>query len=100
MRDMRGNWMIVQSNGFRVVFEIFDQDFQTGEITGNGQIVGGRIAAARGRVDNTSIIYTIDWNNTGKGGQYSGHFDPNGGFSGVTVDMDKPGSQATWFCEL
>lgn len=26
MRDMRGNWMIVQSNGFRVVFEIFDQN--------------------------------------------------------------------------
>ena len=41
MRDMRGNWMIVQSNGFRVVFEIFEQNLGTGEIAGNGQVVGG-----------------------------------------------------------
>jgi hypothetical protein len=100
MRDMRGNWMIVQSNGFRVVFEIFEQNLGTGEIAGNGQVVGGVTAAAHGRVDDSSIIYTIDWHNNGKGGQYTGHFDPEGGFSGVTVDLDDPHSQATWFCEL
>jgi hypothetical protein len=100
MRDMRGNWMIVQGDGQRLVFEIFDQNFHSGEIEGNGQLVGGIVAAARGRVDDDSIVYTIDWRNNGKGGQYTGHFDPDGGFSGVTVDLEHPNHQTTWFCEL
>jgi hypothetical protein len=97
-RDVSNNWTIVQSNGFRVEFDIV-QDSRTGDLHGSGRVIGGREANGRGRVDDHSFIYTVDWNNNGRGGQYSGTFGPDGRLTGVTVDLDNPTSQATWFSE-
>jgi len=98
-RDVRNNWTMVQSNGFRVEFDIISEDFGTGEIRGSARVIGGIEASGRGRVDDHSFIYTVDWNNNGRGGQYSGTFGPDGRLTGVTVDLDNPTSQATWFSE-
>jgi hypothetical protein len=97
-RDVSDRWTIVQSNGFRVEFDIV-QDPRTGDLHGSGTVVGGREANGRGRVDDRSFIFTVDWNNNGRGGQYSGTFGPDGRLTGVTVDLDNPTSQATWFSE-
>ena len=54
-------------------------------------------APAAGYSGADGFVYTVDWNNNGRGGQYSGTFDGEGRLSGVTFDIDNPGSQATWF---
>jgi hypothetical protein len=94
-RDINGQWTITQSNGFEVMFDIV-QDGE-GNLHGSGQVIGGREANASGRLEGDAFVYTIDWNNNGKGGEYSGRFDPFGRLSGITFDLDNPSSQATWF---
>ena len=68
-----------------------------GSLRGSGRIVGGREANGSGQLTGNAFLFTVDWNNNGKGGQYSGTFDGEGRLSGVTFDIDNPGSQATWF---
>jgi len=93
-RNVSGQWSLVQSNGFEVVFDIVQSP--SGALHGSGRVVGGREANGRGRVDGESFVFTVDWNNNGRGGQYSGRFGPTGFLSGVTVDLDNPSSGATW----
>jgi hypothetical protein len=93
-RNVNGQWTIVQSNGFEVVFDIVTEP--DGQLRGSGRVAGGPEANGRGRLDGESFVYTVDWNNNGRGGQYSGTFGPTGLLTGVTVDLDNPRSQATW----
>ena len=94
-RDINGQWKITQSNGFELMFDIVQEP--DGTLRGSGQVVGGREANASGQLNGNAFVYTIDWNNNGRGGQYSGTFNDEGRLSGVTFDLDNPGSQATWF---
>ncbi|MDQ4144377.1 MAG: hypothetical protein M3198_11655 [Actinomycetota bacterium] len=94
-RDVSGQWSLIQSNGFEVTFDIVQAP--DGRLHGSGTVRGGREANGEGRVDDHSFVFTVDWNNNGRGGRYSGTFDPAGRLSGVTADLDNPTSQATWF---
>jgi hypothetical protein len=94
-RDINGQWTITQSNGFEVMFDIVQEP--DGTLRGSGEIIGGKVANASGQLTGNAFVYTVDWNDNGKGGQYSGTFDAEGRLSGVTFDVDNPGSQATWF---
>ena len=97
-RDVSGQWGIHQSNGFDVDFDIVQAP--DGGLHGSGRVVqGGQEANGRGRVDDESFVFTVDWNNNGRGGQYTGRFGPTGFLSGVTVDLDNPSSGATWASE-
>lgn len=93
-RDVSGQRSLVQSTGHELTFDI---EQNGGEIHGSGTIKGGMEANGAGQVDDRSFMFTVDWHNNGNGGQYSGHFGPNGRLTGVTVDLDNPTSQATWF---
>ena len=68
-----------------------------GELHGSGHVLGGLEANGSGRIDGNSFVFTVDWHNNGSGGRYEGTFDPEGHLSGVTFDLEHPGSQATWF---
>jgi hypothetical protein len=92
--DVSGQWELRQSNGFDVVFDIVQS--QSGHLHGSGRVVGGMEANGEGRLDGNSFVFTVDWNNNGRGGQYSGRFGPGGFLSGTTVDLDNPSSGATW----
>ena len=94
-RDINGQWRITQSNGFELMFYIVQES--DGRLHWSGQIIGGMEANGSGQLDGNAFVYTVDWNNNGRGGQYSGTFDAEGRLSGVTFDIDNPGSQATWF---
>jgi hypothetical protein len=94
-RNINGQWTITQSNGFEVVFDIVQAP--NGDLRGSGRVVGGREANGRGKLSGDSFVFTVDWNGNGRGGRYSGQFDPAGHLSGVTFDLDHPTSQATWF---
>ncbi len=94
-RDINGQWSISQSTGHELVFDIVqDSD---GSLHGSGRVLGGREANGSGQLTGNAFLFTVDWNNNGRGGQYSGTFDGQGRLSGVTFDIDHPGSQATWF---
>lgn len=94
-RNINGQWRITQSNGFELMFDIVQEP--DGTLRGSGEIIGGRVANARGRLDGDQFTYTVDWNNNGKGGRYTGSFDSRGRLSGITVDLENPSSGATWF---
>ncbi len=94
-RDINGQWRITQSNGFEVMFDIVQE--ADGSLHGSGEIPGKRVANAHGRLQGDSFSYTVDWNNNGRGGLYTGTFDAAGHLSGMTFDLDNPTSQATWF---
>jgi hypothetical protein len=94
-RDINGQWRITQSNGFELMFDIVQE--RDGTLRGSGEIIGGKVANGRGRLDGDQFTFTVDWNNNGKGGRYTGSFDGRGRLSGTTVDLDHPSSGATWF---
>jgi hypothetical protein len=110
--DVSGSWEIVQSNGFRVAVNI-NQPVETplgpngplrlltdGLLTGTADEITPRGTdvshqSLTGELIGDSFEIVVDWNN-GTKGQYSGTFDPAGNLSGVTFDVNHPGSQATW----
>lgn len=94
-RNMQGQWTITQSNGFEVVFILFQE--RDGALHGSARVIGGREANGRGRVSGDSFSFTVDWFGNGRGGRYTGQFDAAGHLSGTTFDLDHPTSQATWF---
>ena len=95
VRDINGQWTLTQSNGFEVMFDIVEES--DGRLRGSGQVIGGVEANASGQLIGNAFVYTVDWDNNGRGGQYSGTFDAQGRLSGVTFEVDDPRNQFTWF---
>jgi hypothetical protein len=113
--NVSGNWQIVQSNGYKVnvsinqPVEVLEEPPPVGELrlltdgalTGTADEITPRGTdvsqqnPVTGQLNGDSFEILVDWRN-GTKGQYSGTFDPVGNLTGVTFDVDHPGSQATW----
>ena len=99
-----GQWEMAQSNGFRVTVNII----QNGTVLdATAHHSGGRVQAteATGFVSGHDFNLTITWDN-GSRGQYTALFKQGigaqggrGYLDGDTVDLNHPGSHATWQSE-
>ncbi len=108
MFDVRGNFILHQSNGATVDLHI-DQLFPSGSdnlpdsaseaLSGTAQVIRThqRSTAMTGRVNGNQFFLVITWNQ-GSVGEYHGTFIA-GRLSGITFDRNHPESQATWFID-
>ncbi|MFD4569789.1 hypothetical protein ACFWOX_36245 [Streptomyces sp. NPDC058467] len=88
-----GKWIMDQSNVSRVSLFLGTPD-GAGHFTGFAS-VGGDSGDIDGTVHGDDVVFFIHWN-FGHTGRYDGHHGPDDKWSGVTVDLDDPSSQATW----
>ncbi len=101
--DVRGQWRARQSNGFTVNFNL-EQDVNS-NLSGRGPVTAGtmRGTVEGGKVEGNFFVVTVDWDpsgpSSGARGEYSGMFNPEGRITGITVDLNNPGSQAGWFSD-
>jgi hypothetical protein len=96
-RDVSGRWVIHQSNGFEVAFDIVQNS--DGGLHGSGKVTGGLEANGIGQVSDDAFLFVVDWHNNGGGGDYNGTFDPVGRLTGITHDLANASSQATWYSD-
>ncbi|MFJ4206605.1 hypothetical protein ACIP2Y_44350 [Streptomyces sviceus] len=93
--DSRGNWDVHQTNGATVHMNL-DQD-HAGNVSGDA-FVNGVHGGCQGFVRGDDFLVTIEWDN-GPKGRYTGHLGLDLRLSGETVDINNPGSTATWFSD-
>ncbi|MFJ5779844.1 hypothetical protein [Streptomyces sp. NPDC093094] len=94
--NVGGTWTLHQGTGHQVTFEIQ----QNGTSLDGEASTPGMRGKGKGSVAGDRFVYTVDWDPTGKGngplGEYSGLFNIEGRITGLTVDLNQPGSQAFW----
>lgn len=88
-----GKWIMDQSNVSHVSLFLGSPD-GAGNFTGFAS-VGGDSGNIDGTLTGDNVVFFIHWN-FGHTGRYDGHLGPDGKWSGVTVDLNDPSSQATW----
>jgi hypothetical protein len=112
-RDVSGEWFIRQKGLNNPIYlslvqlrdtltgtarySNFQDTVEWGVIHGTQENVVSS-TALHGTVNDSAIVLEIAWTN-GTKGRYSGSFQPDGRLSGITVDVNSPGSQATWVTE-
>jgi hypothetical protein len=102
--QVSGKWDMVQSNGFRVLIDVTQEEDRLRAFATHsaGQV---KSLDANGVVRGPQFEMTITWSDGSKG-KYNGtleqgNFDaPGHGFlKGRTEDLNHPGSAADWFSE-
>lgn len=89
-----GLWVMTQSNGAVVQMFLSAPD-GGGRFTGFASFSGGT-GNIVGQLSGSNVVFDIRWN-FGHTGRYFGHVGFGGQWSGTTVDLNNPSSQATWF---
>lgn len=96
-----GRWEMVQSNGFRVVMDVTQEE---NRLSAHAWHSAGRVESkeAVGSVNGPHFEMTITWNNDTKG-HYTGEWShgpytapPLGYLKGHTQDLNNPSSCASW----
>lgn len=101
MRDVSGQWLIRQGNGFIVTVKVIQDERQ--QLTGSAAFFAGsgndrhevQSSEIDGSVSDTDFVMNISWND-GTRGRYVARFEPDGILTGETFDQMHPTSQATW----
>jgi hypothetical protein len=88
-----GKWIMDQSNAPHISLFL-------GAADGAGNFTGfasweGNSGDINGTITGPDVVFFIHWS-FGHTGRYNGHLGPDGRWSGVTVDLNDPSSQATW----
>ncbi|MBA2518521.1 MAG: hypothetical protein H0V24_02540 [Chloroflexia bacterium] len=87
------NWALHQSNGAVVSLSLVQAGTNISSGTASHSNVSSQ--SVTGSVNGDFLFLSIDWNNS-TFGEYHGRFSPDGRLSGITFDVQNPGSQATW----
>jgi hypothetical protein len=90
-----GFWILQQSNGFTVRLDLNPPD-GGGNFTGTADYPGMNGDIVNGHLADPDTVFEINWKN-GQRGRYSGRHGLDGNWSGDSVDLGNPHSQATWF---
>ncbi|MEU5342168.1 MULTISPECIES: hypothetical protein [unclassified Streptomyces] len=88
-----GKWIMDQSNAPHVSLFLGAPD-GAGNFTGFASWEGNS-GDINGTITGDDVVFFIHWS-FGHTGRYNGHRGPDDRWSGVTVDINDPGSQATW----
>jgi hypothetical protein len=92
-----GLWAMTQSNGW--VGQMFNSTPDpTGHYTGftASSSTPGMTGTIDGQLSGNDVLFDIRWT-VGHTRRYFGHRGTDGRWSGTTVDLNDPSSQATWF---
>ena len=89
-----GLWVMTQSNGAVVQMFLSAPD-GGGRFTGFASFSGGT-GNIVGQLSGSDVVFDIQWN-FGHTGRYFGRLGSGGQWSGESVDLNDPSSQATWF---
>ncbi|MEU6589451.1 hypothetical protein ABZ923_09490 [Streptomyces sp. NPDC046881] len=88
-----GKWIMDQSNAPHVSL-FLGAPASDGSFTGFASWEGNS-GDIDGRLTGGNVVFFIHWS-FGHTGRYDGHLGSDGRWSGVTVDINDPSSQATW----
>ncbi|MGW1871647.1 hypothetical protein ACWCPS_39855 [Streptomyces mauvecolor] len=88
-----GKWIMDQSNAPHVSL-FLGAPASDGSFTGFASWEGNS-GDIDGRLTGGDVVFFIHWS-FGHTGRYDGHLGSDGKWSGVTVDINDPSSQATW----
>lgn len=90
-----GMWGMAQSNDF-VVRLILNAPDSAGNFTGTGDFAGGGYGTITGHLSGSDVVFDFHLDH-GHTGRYTGHLDSADQWSGDSVDLDQPSSQAHWW---
>jgi hypothetical protein len=88
---------MTQSNGFVVRLDVKAADAD-GYFGGTAVYPDVSGVIATGWVGNCDVVFEIDWKD-GRRGRYVGTLGTDGQWSGTSVDLDVPQSQARWVAQ-
>jgi outer membrane lipoprotein SlyB len=89
-----GMWAMAQSNHF-VVRLILNAPDSAGNFTGSADFAGGNGGSVTGHLSSSDVVFDIRLDH-GHTGRYTGHQESADQWSGESVDLDQPSSQAHW----